>query len=166
MSRHGIAGRRGRGKWLAGKPLRCDTARMGGKDPYLLLEDRTGEDALEWVRARNAETTSALTGGAGFGDLRRRLREVLDADEKIPYVTRSGGYLYNFWRDAVHPRGLWRRTTPERYRAGETAWEVLIDLDALAREEDENWVWQSAAILRPGHHRALVLLSRGGATRR
>ncbi|MGH3655770.1 MAG: S9 family peptidase, partial [Micromonosporaceae bacterium] len=79
-------------------------------DPYLWLEDVTGEKALDWVRARNEESTTELTGD-DYGELRDRIREVLDSAERIPYVRRRGGYLYNFWQDAEHVRGLWRRTT-------------------------------------------------------
>ena len=134
------------------------------EDPYRWLEDVTGPAALEWVRDRNAETIARLSGGIRFQDLRAGIRQVLDADDRIPFVRRRGAYLYNFWQDAAHPRGLWRRTTLEEYRRAQPDWDVLLDVDALAREEGENWVWQGATALRPGGYRlALVELSRGGA---
>jgi prolyl oligopeptidase len=132
-------------------------------DPYLWLEDVTGERALDWVRARNDEAFAELTGNERFTALQAQIREALDADDRIPYVRRRGEWLYNFWRDASHPRGLWRRTTLESYRQEQPDWQVLIDVDALAEREDENWVWQAATVLRPGLRRALVELSRGGA---
>ncbi|AXB43971.1 prolyl oligopeptidase family serine peptidase [Amycolatopsis albispora] len=132
-------------------------------DPYLWLEDVTGEQALDWVRARNAETVAELTGGERFGELRDRIREVLDADDRIPYPRRRGEFLYNFWRDGEHPRGLWRRTTLEQYRRSRPEWELLLDVDALAEAEGENWVWHGANVLRPDYRRCLVSLSRGGA---
>jgi prolyl oligopeptidase len=135
-----------------------------GEDPYLWLEDVTGSAALDWVRARNAETVAELSGSPRFQELRDEIRQVLDADDRIPLVRRRGAYLYNFWQDAEHPRGLWRRTTLEEYRRARPGWEVLLDVDALAAAEDENWVWQGAIALRPGGYRlALVQLSRGGA---
>jgi prolyl oligopeptidase len=88
---------------------------------------------------------------------------VLDTDARIPYVRRRGEYLYNFWRDAENPRGLWRRATLDSYRSDDTDWDVLIDVDALARDDDENWVWSGAVVLEPEFTRALVNLSRGGA---
>ncbi len=136
---------------------------MNDEDPYLWLEDVTGATALEWVNARNRETTGRFATGPDFERLRDALRSVLDADENIPYVVRRGGHLYNFWQDAAHPRGLWRRTTLEEYRTDSPAWDVIIDLDALASEEDENWVWREANVLRPDHRLALISLSRGGA---
>ena len=132
-------------------------------DPYLWLEEVTGDEALAWARARNAETVAELTERPRFTDLRDGIREVLDADDRIPYVRRRGAYLYNFWQDATNPRGLWRRTTLEKYRTPDPAWEIVLDVDALGAAEGENWVWQGAAVLRPDYRRALVELSRGGA---
>lgn len=138
-------------------------AAMADEDPYLWLEDVTGERALDWVRARNAETVEELTGGERFERLRTELREVLDADDRIPYIRRRGEFFYNFWQDAGHPRGLWRRTTLAEYRKEQPDWEILLDVDALAEAEGENWVWQGATVLRPEYRRGLVELSRGGA---
>ena len=132
-------------------------------DPYRWLEDVTGEQALSWVRERNAETVAELTGGSRFDALRAEIREVLDSTDRIPYITRRGAYRYNFWRDREHPRGLWRRTTLAEYRTERPDWEILLDVDALARDEDENWVFDGAQCLRPDYRRALVSLSRGGA---
>ncbi len=97
-------------------------------DPYLGLEDITGDDALEWVRRHN-EPTLAEFGGDRFEQMRAEALEVLDTDARIPYVRRRGEYLYNFWRDADNPRGLWRRTTLDSYRQESPDWEVLIDVD-------------------------------------
>ncbi|MDQ2881040.1 MAG: prolyl oligopeptidase family serine peptidase [Actinomycetota bacterium] len=123
----------------------------------------TGERALSWVRERNLETVTELTGGSRFGALRAEIREVLDSTERIPDITRRGEYRYNFWRDGDHPRGLWRRTTLAEYRKERPDWEILLDVDALARDEGENWVFHGAQCLRPDYRRALVSLSRGGA---
>jgi prolyl oligopeptidase len=131
-------------------------------DPFRWLEDVTGDTALGWVRDRNAETVDRL-GTPRFDQLRDEIRAVLDADDRIPYVRRRGEYLYNFWRDAAHPRGRWRRTTLDEYRASAPNWQLLLDIDALAASEDENWVWEGARVLRPDYRRALVELSRGGA---
>lgn len=132
-------------------------------DPHAWLEDVTGTEALEWVARRNAHTEARLTGTPLFTELESGIREVLDSRDRIPFVTARGGYYYNFWTDEQHPRGLWRRTTPESYRSADTEWEVLLDVDALNEAEGENWVWHGARFLRPDLDRALVDLSRGGA---
>ena len=82
------------------------------------LDEIEGAEALDWVRARNAETLSAYRGGERFEAMRRSIEEILDSPDKIPGVALAAGRLYNFWTDADHPRGLWRRTTWESYRAG------------------------------------------------
>jgi prolyl oligopeptidase len=131
-------------------------------DPYLWLEDILGEEPLNWVRARNEPTVSEFS-GEEFERMRTQALEVLDTDARIPYVRRRGEYLYNFWRDAANPRGLWRRTTLDSYRSHSPDWDVLIDVDELARVDDEKWVWAGANVIYPEHTRALISLSRGGS---
>jgi len=144
-----------------GSPAMAETATPD--DPYLWLEDVQGERALAWVRERNAGSRKVLEAWPDFVGTRARIREVLDSRERIPDVTRRGPWLYNFWQDADRPRGVWRRTTMAEYRKAQPAWELLLDLDALGREEHENWVWAGAACLRPADTRCLLKLSRGGA---
>ena len=132
-------------------------------DPFRWLEDVAGDDAMDWVRARSAEAVGRIGAGSRFGELRDGAREVLDSTDRIAYVTRGGQHLYNFWQDAEHLRGLWRRTTLESYRSAEPAWDVLIDVDELGRAEDVSWVWHGAQLLRPTYDRALVTLSPGGS---
>ncbi|MGW3604377.1 prolyl oligopeptidase family serine peptidase [Micromonospora sp. NPDC005161] len=133
-------------------------------DPYLWLEDLEGADAGEWVRDRNAETIAALTGDETFAGQRAEIRQVLDAEDRIPYPGwRGDGFYYGFWRDGAHPRGIWRRTTLDQYRRPEPEWDVLLDVDVLAAEDGENWIWSGVTVLRPGYDRCLISLSRGGA---
>ncbi|MGQ4617610.1 prolyl oligopeptidase family serine peptidase [Nocardia sp. R7R-8] len=132
-------------------------------DPYLWLEEVTGERALDWAREHNTVVHARFADSDRFRDLERRILDMLDTDTKIAYPTRRGPWLYNFWRDAEHPRGLWRRTTFAEYAEDAPAWDVLIDLDAVAADENENWVWGGATVLRPEQSRALISLSRGGA---
>jgi prolyl oligopeptidase len=132
------------------------------QDPYLWLEDVESGPALGWVGERNAESEAELTAAPGYAPLRARLKTILDSKDRIPYVGKHGERFYNFWRDAEHERGVWRRTTLEEYRKSEPQWETVLDLDRLAREEGENWVWAGASFLRPHGDRCLVSLSRGG----
>lgn len=131
-------------------------------DPYLWLEDITGDDALAWVRAHNEPTIAELS-GERFEAMRSEILEILDTDARIPYPGRRGEYLYNFWRDEANPRGLWRRTTLESYRTDNPDWDVILDVDELARAEDENWVWAGPEVIEPDHTLAMISLSRGGA---
>ena len=132
-------------------------------DPHRWLEDVTGEKQIAWVRERNAESTRVLTSGTGFPVLERRILSILDSKERIPAVTKIGDRYYNFWRDAANPKGVWRSTTLDEYRKADPAWETVIDIDALAKAENENWVWHGATVLEPEDRVCLVSLSRGGA---
>ncbi|WP_280362380.1 prolyl oligopeptidase family serine peptidase [Nocardia wallacei] len=132
-------------------------------DPYLWLEEVTSDRALDWARARNEVVVDRFATADRFSELEHRILDMLDTDTRIAYPTRRGAWLYNFWRDAEHPKGLWRRTTFAEYRTENPQWEVLIDLDTLAAAEEENWVWGGAAVLRPEQSLALISLSRGGA---
>ncbi|MEL6183363.1 MAG: prolyl oligopeptidase family serine peptidase [Myxococcota bacterium] len=138
-------------------------------DPHQWLEEVLGEAPLDWVRDRNAESRQALAQDPGFEGMQSRIRSILDSDDRIAYVGRrsiggdTAGDYYNFWRDAEHPRGIWRRTTWEEYVKEDPAWETVLDLDALAEQEGENWVWEGSTWLLPSRERCLVSLSRGGA---
>ncbi len=132
-------------------------------DPYLWLEDIEGEKALDWARARNEESLAELEARPEFQPLFEKNLAVYDSQDRIAYPALRGEHVYNFWRDANNERGLWRRTTVAEYRKENPQWEVLIDLDALAEAEGENWVWSGASCLQPGYERCLVSLSRGGA---
>ncbi|MCC2958503.1 prolyl oligopeptidase family serine peptidase [Massilia sp. IC2-477] len=131
-------------------------------DPYLWLEEVDGERARAWVEDRKRAAEAELEAQDGYPALAARLRAILDSTDRIPYGRCHGGLLYNFWRDAGHPRGLWRRTTLDEYRKEAPSWDILIDLDLLARDEGENWVWGGVTWLEPGGERCLVSLSRGG----
>lgn len=130
-------------------------------DPHLWLEEVEGAEAVAWVEARNAETLARFTDPVMERD-RAAVKAILDRPDKIPLVSRRGRLLYNVWRDAEHPLGLWRRTDEASYRAGTPAWEILLDIDALAKTEGVDWVWGGATLIPGSHDRALVKLSRGG----
>jgi prolyl oligopeptidase len=131
-------------------------------DPYLWLEDVEDEQALAWVRGQNAAATNELAGTASFQALQERLLSIYDSSDRIPMPRKLGDWLYNFWRDETHVRGILRRTTLGEYRKPAPVWETVLDLDRLAAEEGENWVWQGYAPLYPEYDRCLVYLSRGG----
>ena len=132
-------------------------------DPFQWLEDVTGDKAIEWVKARNAKSQARMEADPSFNALREDLLAILDSDARIPFVSKQGEFYYNFWRDKKNERGLWRRTTLEQYKTPDPKWDVILDLDALGKAENENWVWKGASLLRPDYKRALITLSRGGA---
>ncbi len=132
-------------------------------DPFLWLEDVQGARALDWVGDQNQRSVSALASDDGFKQLQQAIRSILDADTRIPAVQKIGPHLYNFWRDAQHERGIWRRTTLDDYRKPSPPWDTVLDLDAINRAEGTVWVWKGVSCLRPDFKRCLVDLSPGGS---
>jgi prolyl oligopeptidase len=158
--------------WFAGcstSPLPVDppifrpVSTVATNDPYLWLEEIDSDRVLEWVRDRNAPSTYELTNSPAFEPLRQRFLAILDSRERIPSVTKMGPYLYNFWRDDRHVRGILRRTSMAEFRQADPAWETVLDLDHLAEAEQENWVYKGMSALYPQYERCLLYLSRGGA---
>jgi hypothetical protein len=96
---------------IAQEPMPTEPAATA--DPNLWLEDVLGDKALDWVRARNADSRKELTAGETFGKLEQRILSILDSTARIPFASKRGEHYYNLWQDAANPRGLWRRTTLE-----------------------------------------------------
>ncbi|HTV85231.1 MAG TPA: prolyl oligopeptidase family serine peptidase [Dyella sp.] len=151
---------------MGGMAHASDTSTAGnpapGDDPYLWLEDIHGARATDWVKAQNAITQKQFADSAEFAKTRDRILAVLDSDARIPFVERRGDYLYNFWQDKTHPRGIWRRTTLAQYRKAAPQWDVLLDIDALNRAEGKQWVFKGSDCLKPAYTRCLISLSPGG----
>jgi prolyl oligopeptidase len=130
-------------------------------DPYLWLEDIHGAKPLEWVKEQNARSTAVLQADADYQKDFDAILRVLDATDRIPYGDLDHQYVFNFWQDAGHPKGIWRRTSIADYARPSPAWDVLLDVDKLAADEHEDWVWKGADCSASLEH-CLVSLSRGG----
>ncbi|MDQ2069167.1 prolyl oligopeptidase family serine peptidase [Natronospira bacteriovora] len=132
-------------------------------DPYLWLEDVEGEQALAWAEKQNERSLAYLEAHPLFDSLHERALQIVTSDDRIAYPSLMGGAIYNFWRDSQHVRGIWRTATLEAYREGDPEWDVILDVDKLAKAEDENWVWAGASCRYPDYDRCIIGLSRGGA---
>ena len=137
------------------------TPGSAGTDPYLWLEDIHGAKPLEWVNAQNAKARAVLQADPDYQKDYDAILKVLDATDRIPYGALHGDYVLNFWQDAAHSKGIWRRTTVLDYAQANPKWETLLDLDELAAREHENWVWETPAC-SPSLKRCLLNLSKGG----
>ncbi|HKU64695.1 MAG TPA: prolyl oligopeptidase family serine peptidase [Rhizomicrobium sp.] len=130
-------------------------------DPYAWLEEVHGQKQLAWVKEQNAKSLGLLKADPRYQKNYDSILEVLDATDRIPMGNLSHGFVYNFWQDAKNPKGVWRRTSIAEYRNPAPRWELLLDVDALAKTEKENWVFKGAEC-SPGEIRCLIRLSRGG----
>lgn len=124
-------------------------------DPYAWLEDVHGAKSLSWVAEHNAMSLGPLKADPHYLKDYDFILEVLDAADRIPMGRLSHGYVYNFWQDARNPKGLWRRTSIADYQKPQPNWEVLLDVDALAKSDKENWVFMGAEC-SPGEVRCLI----------
>lgn len=132
------------------------------EDPYLWLEEVEGAEALRWVEARNARTAERLTARREYAELYRDALTVLNSESRIPRVEAHGEFLYDFWQDEAHPRGVWRRTTREELSRAEPKWETVLDVDALAKKEGKPWAFSEAVWRQPDETRVLLELSPAG----
>ncbi|KYG70479.1 prolyl oligopeptidase [Bdellovibrio bacteriovorus] len=132
------------------------------EDKYLWLEEVESPKALQFAKDENKKTLEHFKKNPLFKSLEADIRKILLAKDRVPGVSLKNGDLYNFWQDEKHVRGLWRKTALESYKTAQPQWDVIIDVDALAKKDGENWVWKGASTLPPHHERALVYLSRGG----
>ena len=132
------------------------------EDPYLWLEEVDGAKAMEWVLAQNEKALGTLEKVPEFEPIEARFLDIYNSRDRIPYVGIRGAYLYNFWQDADHPRGIWRRTTLDEFRKEEPGWEVLIDIDAMSEADGEMWVYKGSTCLPPEYRLCMIALSPGG----
>ncbi|UCG87645.1 MAG: S9 family peptidase, partial [Gemmatimonadota bacterium] len=133
------------------------------EDTFLWLEEVEGERALAWVEAHNASTLAELQAHPWFSTLEQEILQIITSEDRIPYPSTRGEMVYNFWTDAEHPRGIYRRTSLDSYLSGAPAWETVLDIDALAEKESVQWAYRGMSCLGPEYRRCMVNLSRGGS---
>ena len=132
------------------------------EDPYLWLEEVESDRALHWVESHNRVAIDELTHTPLYQDIYQGLLEIYDSTDKIPSVVKYGEFYYNFWQDADHVRGIWRRCSPESYATTHPDWETVLDIDALSQAEGVSWVWKGASVLDLTNDQAMIYLSDGG----
>ena len=135
---------------------------VAAADPYLWLEEVNGERAMARVAEFNANAQARLDGDPRFEPFRQQAYAILSATDRIAYPHMQDGMVFNFWQDDDHPKGIWRRATPDSYRAGEPQWETVLDIDALAEAEGRDWVFKGASCYGPDERLCLIALSDGG----
>jgi prolyl oligopeptidase len=131
------------------------------EDPYLWLEDVHGAKPLAWVKEQNAKSLDVLKADPDYQKDYDNILSVLDATDRIPFGGLDHQYVFNFWQDAEHHKGIWRRTTIADYANPQPKWETILDIDKLSADEHENWVFKGTDCT-DDLSRCLISLSRGG----
>jgi prolyl oligopeptidase len=147
---------------LASAPGLAQTAAMTQDDPYIWLEDKDGAKPLAWVEAENAVTLKRLEADPRYATFYQEALAIASAKDRIPMPDQRFGRVYNFWRDADQPQGVWRWTTEADYASAQPKWTTALDLDALSKADGKKWVWKGASCLAPEERLCLVALSQGG----
>ena len=155
-----------RGLWLAMAMVfvaaaSAQTTGANVDDPYLWLEDVHGAKPLDWVKEQNAKSLALLKADPDYQKDFDAVLAILDATDRIPDASLYRGEVHNFWQDAQHPKGLLRRTSIASYESADPKWDVMLDVDKLAADEHENWVFAGAGATASYKH-LLISLSRGG----
>lgn len=148
-------------------PLASQSAQPGAQaasdDPFIWLEEVDSKRSMDWVNTKNAATVAELSNTPLYQPLFTRIKTILDSRDRIANPSILGEKIYNFWQDADHQRGIWRRTTASDYLGGKPTWETVLDLDALAKAEGVQWSYGGADCFEPENRRCLIFLSRGGS---
>ena len=132
------------------------------EDKYQWLEEVDSPKSLEFVEAQNKITFDKLSQEKDYQDLYDKNLEILNATDRIAYPAVIGKYVYNFWKDKEHVRGIFRRCLLTDYLKKSVKWETVIDIDALSAKENKKWVYKGSTGLYPDYNRFLVNLSNGG----
>lgn len=140
----------------------CAHSTPVGDDKYLWLEEIEGQEALKWVETQNQESLGAIGSSEQYKKMESDALKILEAKDKIPGGTLQKKEVVNFWRDDVHVRGILRKTSYENYKKKNVRWETILDVDALAKKENENWVFKGMNCLEPEYRLCVATLSRGG----
>ena len=106
------------------------------EDRYQWLEDVDGEKALEFVNSQNKTTFEKLSSEKEYQSIYEKSLEIYNSTERIAYPSILGDYVYNFWRDKNHERGIWRRCLLSNYLSGELDWETLLDIVELSKKDN------------------------------
>jgi prolyl oligopeptidase len=131
-------------------------------DPFVWLEQVSSPRSMAWVNAENAKTVAVLEKDPHYAGLYADAVKLAEARDRIPSPSVIGGQIYNFWQDAEHTHGVWRRTTLASYRSASPAWTTVLDLDALSKSEKANWFWKGSTCAEPAERHCMVQLSDGG----
>ncbi|SME92899.1 prolyl oligopeptidase family serine peptidase [Pseudogulbenkiania subflava] len=136
---------------------------MPDHDPHRWLESLDSPDVARWVDEQNARTQAQLDADPRFVPLAEDILATLRDTRQIPFFAEHAGWLYNFHQDETHPRGIYRRTTLDAYRANAQDWHTVLDLDALAAAEEVDWYLDGVSHYTLQPTRVLLSLTPGGS---
>ena len=131
-------------------------------DKYLWLEDVNSPRSMAWVKAEDARSLAVLESDPHYASFHAEALKLSEAPDRLPFPQQRGGEIYNFWQDAGHVNGIFRKTTLAGYLSKDPTWKTVIDYDALGKQDNVKWVSKGVDCLYPGDRFCMVALSSGG----
>lgn len=131
-------------------------------DPFLWLEDIDSDRSMQFVTQHNAATLDVISKQPEYQNIYDAALAIVNSEDRLIYPSVYGDFVYNFWQDAEHERGIWRRISKSDYLNSADKWEIILDLDALSKNDGIMWVFKGATGLYPTYDRFLISLSKGG----
>lgn len=138
-------------------------AKLKSDKDYNWLEELRSDKSLAWVKKHNDSSLKKLEALPTFAPMKQEALSILEAKDKIPFGTIRKDYVYNFWQDADHVKGIWRRSLWTTYSVGKPVWETLLDVDALAKSSGKNYVYGGTECLHSDPNHCIIRLSEGGS---
>ncbi len=136
---------------------------LDSKDNYLWLENIDSKESMQWVKETNKTTQGKLANTALYKELYQQALTALNGKSRLPIVSQNGKWLYNFWQDAEHPRGIYRKTTLKQFKKDKPKWQTVLDMDAYSKKQGRNYDYHGMTCLPPKGNDCLVFLSPGGS---
>jgi len=131
-------------------------------DKYLYLEDVSSPRALAWVKDEDARTAKVMEADPHFAPYVAEALKIAEDPNRLADPDQRGDEIYNFWRDAQHVHGIYRKTSLADYLKPDPNWHTVLDLDVLSKQDNTSWVEKDLKCLYPGDRLCLVTLSAGG----
>ena len=131
-------------------------------DKYIWLEDVSSDRSMAWVKSENERSLKVLQADPRYPANYADALKVAESPDRLALPDQRGGAIYNFWRDAQHVNGIFRKTSLADYLTAKPAWQTVIDYDALGKQDNVKWVSEGVDCLYPGDEHCLVGLSSGG----
>jgi prolyl oligopeptidase len=127
------------------------------------LENIDSEKSLNWVKKANLKTDGSLAESPLYESLYQDALTVLNNKHKLPRITQRGEWIYNYWKDSAHPRGVYRRAKIDSFNSGKPSWQTVLDIDKMSKDDSIKWVFKGMSCLKPDNVKCLVNLSPGGS---
>ncbi|MFK8011575.1 MAG: prolyl oligopeptidase family protein [Marinicellaceae bacterium] len=131
-------------------------------DKYIWLEEVASKKSMQWVKDTNQKTHDKLASTKLYKELYSQALTVLNGKSRLPSLSQKGKWLYNFWKDSNHPRGIYRRTTMDEIQKNNPKWQTVLDMDKYSADKNKNYDYHGMNCLPPEGTDCMVFLSPSG----